>query len=322
MKKNWRFTKWMGPVLDAVRALGGTATPKMVQQQIQQALTLPNDFLADKNKSGQTKFYNELNWARQYLVWEGLLDSQERGQWKLTDAGKQTFLDEAASQQLAEKWAEVHKQKSGEESDDDAKFQNELPPDDLSALKEESGGFALDPRIQQALRASYESLLKRGELLTKEKLAECYALFRVRFGPERLQSLDGEVLLNTMHAHGNHDSLVYWLEFKSSPEFPTRQFGSISGGSALKFGLYKNTDSGEWMNGHPTNQNTLSINDAVAIARKHREQLVAAVGVIKDLPVGASDQQYLDLQNKLDQIAPRCFPPGLGTQISEFAFPG
>jgi hypothetical protein len=43
-----------------------------------------------------------------------------------------------------------------------------------------------------------------------------------------------------MHAPGNQDSLVYWLEFKSSPEFPTRQFGSISGGSALKFGLYKN----------------------------------------------------------------------------------
>ena len=83
----------MGPVLDAVPALGGTATPKMVQQHIQQSLNLPEELLADKNKSGQTKFYNELHWARQYLVWEGLLDSQERGQWKLTDSGKQTFLD-------------------------------------------------------------------------------------------------------------------------------------------------------------------------------------------------------------------------------------
>jgi 5-methylcytosine-specific restriction protein B len=311
----------MGPVLDAVRALGGTATPKMVQQQIQQSLKLPEELLADKNKSGQTKFYNELHWARQYLVWEGLLDSQERGQWKLTAAGKQTFLDEAASQQLAEKWAEVHKQKSGEESDDDAKFQNELPPDDLFALKENSSDFVLDPRIQQALRASYESLLKRGEFLTKEKLAECYALFRERFGPERLQSLDGEVLLNTMHAHGNQDSLVYWLEFKSSPEFPTRQFGSISGGSALKFGLYKNTDSGEWMNGHPTNQNTLSTDDAIAIARKHREQLIAAVGVIKDLPVGASDEQYLDLQNKLDKIAPDVSRLAWGHKYLSLLFP-
>jgi len=311
----------MGPVLDAVRALGGAATPKMVQQQVQQALKLPDDLLADVNKSGQTKFYNELHWARQYLVWEGLLDSKERGQWKLTATGKQTFLDEAASQQIAEKWAEVHKQKSGGEPDDDAKFQNELPPDDLFALKEDSGAFELDPRIQQSLRNCYESLLKRGELLTKERLAECFAVFRERFGPERLQSLDGETLLNTMHAHGSKDSLVYWLEFKSDAEFPTRQFGSISGGSALKFGLYKNTDSGEWMAGHPTNQNTLSINDAVAIARKHREQLVAAVAVIKDLPVGASDQQYLELQNKLDQIAPDVSRLAWGHKYLSLMFP-
>ena len=36
-----------------------------------------------------------------------------------------------------------------------------------------------------------------------------------------------------MHAlHGNYDSLVYWLEFKNDDEFPTRQFGSIGGGTA------------------------------------------------------------------------------------------
>jgi 5-methylcytosine-specific restriction protein B len=88
----------------------------------------------------------------------------------------------------------------------------------------------LDARVQQSLLACYESLLKRGELLTKERLSECYALFRDRFGPERLKSLDGEVLLNTMHAHGSKDSLVYWLEFKSDAEFLTRKFGGIGGG--------------------------------------------------------------------------------------------
>ena len=162
----------------------------------------------------------------------------------------------------------------------------------------------LDARVQQSLLACYESLLKRGELSTKERLSECYALFRDRFGPERLKSLDGEVLLNTMHAHGSKDSLVYWLEFKSDAEFPTRKFGSIGGGSALKFGLYKSKDSGEWMAGHPSNQRTLPIAEAIAIARKHRDQLVAAVAVLQDLPAGADDQAYLALQEKLDEVAP------------------
>jgi 5-methylcytosine-specific restriction protein B len=171
------------------------------------------------------------------------------------------------------------------------------------------------------LRACYESLLKRGELLTKERLAECYALFRERFGPERLQSLDGEALLSTMHAHGSHDSLVYWLEFKSDDEFPTRQFGSIAGGSALKFGLYKSKDSGEWMAGHPSNQTKLPIAQAIAIARKHRDQLVAAVAALQNLPADADDQAYLAMQNKLDEVAPDVCRLAWGHKYVSLLFP-
>jgi 5-methylcytosine-specific restriction protein B len=78
----------------------------------------------------------------------------------------------------------------------------------------------LDERIQKSLQSSYEQLEKQGEIVSKERLKECYTLFRERFGPERLKSLDGELLLNMMHAHGNKDSLVYWLEFKNDEEFP------------------------------------------------------------------------------------------------------
>lgn len=179
----------------------------------------------------------------------------------------------------------------------------------------------LDLRVQQSLRTNYESLLKRGELMTKERLSECYALFRERFGPERLKSLDGEVLLNTMHAHGSRDSLVYWLEFKSDAEFPTRQFGSIFGGTALKFGLYKSKDSGEWMAGTPSNQTTLSVAEAITYARKHRDQLVAALAVIQDLPAGADDQAYLALQNKLDEVAPDVCRLAWGHKYVSLLFP-
>ena len=179
----------------------------------------------------------------------------------------------------------------------------------------------LDARVQQSLRACYEALLKRGELLTKERLAECYALFRERFGPERLQSLDGETLLNTMHAHGSHDSLVYWLEFKTDEEFPTRKFGSIAGGSALKFGLYKSKDSGEWMAGHPTNQTTFTLAEAIATARRNRDQLVAAVAALQTLPAGADDQAYLAMQNKLDEVAPDVCRLAWGHKYVSLLFP-
>ncbi len=180
---------------------------------------------------------------------------------------------------------------------------------------------ALDARIQQSLRSCHESLLKRGELLTKERLAECYALFRDRFGPDRLKSLDGEALLNTMHAHGSHDSLVYWLEFKSDDEFPTRQFGSISGGSALKFRLYKNQDSGEWMTGNPKNQVSLSVSDAIDMARNHRQQLIAAVALLQDLPAGADDEQYLAMQKGCEEVAPDVSRLAWGHKYLSLLFP-
>jgi 5-methylcytosine-specific restriction protein B len=117
--RSWAFTKWLGPVLDALRALGGAGTRKTVQQQIQQTLKLPDTVLAEKNKSGVPKFRNEIDWARQYLVWEALIESPVRGQWVLTEKGKETVLDEQDAQAIAEKWTTLHRQSVEGASGDD-----------------------------------------------------------------------------------------------------------------------------------------------------------------------------------------------------------
>ena len=107
-----------------------------------------------------------------------------------------------------------------------------------------------------------------------------------------------------MHNHSNSDSLVYWLEFKNDDEFPTPKFGSIAGGSALKFGIYKRKETGAWMTGSPQNQRELSVDEAVEIARKHREQLSKGIELLETFPKLASDDAYLQLQNDMDQYAP------------------
>src|SRR5712691_7174970 len=93
----------------------------------------------------------------------------------------------------------------------------------------------LDERIDQELKELYKTLEIEGKLLSGEQLAGYYSTFRSRFGPDRLKNLDGEALLNTMHDIQNRDGLVYWLEFKDDEEFPSRDFGSIAGGSAFEF---------------------------------------------------------------------------------------
>jgi 5-methylcytosine-specific restriction protein B len=78
----------------------------------------------------------------------------------------------------------------------------------------------LDERIKAKLVEGFKRLQEEGKLLSMAQLEEAYRTFRSRFGPERLANLRGEALLNLMHAHGNKDSLVYWLEFKDDEEFP------------------------------------------------------------------------------------------------------
>jgi 5-methylcytosine-specific restriction protein B len=107
----------------------------------------------------------------------------------------------------------------------------------------------IDPRVDQELRTALVAIERRGELLSLDSIQEGQAAFRNRFGPDILRSLDGDALLQAMHTHGNKDSLVYWLEFKNDAEFPGHKFGSILGGSAHKFGLFRRKDTGQWVKG-------------------------------------------------------------------------
>ena len=83
-----------------------------------------------------------------------------------------------------------------------------------------------------------------------------------------------------MHSHGNRDRLVYWLEFKDDAEFPSSRFGSIAGGSAFKFGLFRRRETGAWTTGSPTNPVELTAEQAVDIARRHRDQLIRGVELL------------------------------------------
>lgn len=109
-KKNGKteFVKWFGPVLDALRSLGGSATPKEITKWIGEELKVSDDILNERyEKSGILKFPNQLAWARQYLVWEELLASSKRGVWTLSQKGWDTKLDEQKSHEIFLKWVKI-----------------------------------------------------------------------------------------------------------------------------------------------------------------------------------------------------------------------
>ena len=98
----------MPEVLNALRALDGSGKPKEVSQWIAKKFNLPDQILEATTRTGVPRFYNQVAWARQYLVWDGLLDSSKRGTWSLTKEGEITFLNEESSKRILTKWGKAH----------------------------------------------------------------------------------------------------------------------------------------------------------------------------------------------------------------------
>jgi len=163
--------------------------------------------------------------------------------------------------------------------------------------------MTLDEKIALKIKETAKNLLDEGKLPTLTQLDKYYQLFRLNFGPEKLGNLEGLELLETIHGFGVQN-LVYWLEFKNDEEFPTSIFGSISGGSALKYGIYKSVKDGEWKIGTPKNIKNLTLDEAIGIARKHRNQLIEGVKLVEQLLDNIEAISYFNLQSKLRDFAP------------------
>jgi restriction system protein len=126
------FTKWLGPLLNALRELGGSGKPKEVVEQIGKDLQIPDSIREEKMKSGILKFDNQVAWARQYLVWEGLLDDSKRGVWTLSPKGQNSFLDFNQSSDIIFKWVKIHQKASKNKNDIQIiERQNEEEPEQL-----------------------------------------------------------------------------------------------------------------------------------------------------------------------------------------------
>jgi restriction system protein len=102
-----QFVKYFGPLLDALRKLGGSGTPDEVVEQIAKDLGLPDDVQNELLSSGGSRFQNQVAWARFYLVREGLLDSSKRGVWSLTERGRATTLTHEQARDIFLRWVRI-----------------------------------------------------------------------------------------------------------------------------------------------------------------------------------------------------------------------
>jgi 5-methylcytosine-specific restriction enzyme B len=170
----------------------------------------------------------------------------------------------------------------------------------------------IEAEILDELRGAINRGLASGEIMTPAQVEQQTTLFRIKFGPDVLRQLDGEALLNLMHGRQTEAKcLAYWLEFKNDDEFTGHRFGGIGGGAATKFGLYQRQSDGAWISGAPTQLQLLTLEDAIAKARRQRDELLVGDKILQALDVqDTTDDAYARLQNKMAEAAPELSADG------------
>lgn len=84
-----QFHELMVPTLDAIRALGGSASIHEITSQVIETMALPTQVTQiPHGKGSQTELEYRMAWARTYLKKVDLLENSARGVWSLTSLGR------------------------------------------------------------------------------------------------------------------------------------------------------------------------------------------------------------------------------------------
>jgi len=142
-----QFVRYFGPLLEALRTLGGSGAPSEVVEQIAEDLKLPDEVQNELLDSGSPRFPNQVAWARFYLTREGLLDSSKRGIWSLTEKGRATKLTQAEARVIFLKWVKIYAEERKK------KKAAEPPGDEQAPEKEEAAPATFRERLSEILLA-------------------------------------------------------------------------------------------------------------------------------------------------------------------------
>lgn len=105
-----QFVKYFGPLLDALRGLGGSAKAEEAVDRVAEDLKVPDSVLNETLPSGGSRFRNQVAWARFYLVREGLIGSSKHGVWSLSEKGFKTTLSDEQAREIFLKWVKIFRE--------------------------------------------------------------------------------------------------------------------------------------------------------------------------------------------------------------------
>ena len=135
----------------------------------------------------------------------------------------------------------------------------------------------------------------------QEQFENASKSFYSRFSPEILEKLEGRALLYSIFfQQGDKNSLVYYLEYFDEYKI----FGSLGGGSAFKYYLFKYQNE-VWRIGSSSNNKDITEDEAIQIGTKIRDAIVNGAKYIKSTNL-TSIKDYKNLESQLNEIFEGC----------------
>lgn len=151
-----QYDDMMNPVIQALKALGGSGTNEEINDKVAEILQIPSEqleILHNPGKGGMTEIEYRLMWTRTYLKIYGIIDNSTRGVWALTEKGSAIErVDEKNVVRVVREQMKKNRQEASgkdEEPNEKVEWQEEL----LDAILEMSpAGF--ERLMQRILRES------------------------------------------------------------------------------------------------------------------------------------------------------------------------
>jgi restriction system protein len=120
---------------------------------------LPEEEVAKTIASGASRVRNQIEWARMYLVKADLMDSSQRGVWKLTEKGYEADLSDDSIYEIFKKVQTITRKTKAHE------IEVEPTEIDETIVEEEAHGEAILSILKNLSPPGFEKLCKR--LLTE-----------------------------------------------------------------------------------------------------------------------------------------------------------
>lgn len=102
-----KFSKWYAPVIDTLYKMGGSGRRPDVHQKIIEDYGITGEELKNVNSTGTAQVLNDIDWARNYLVYEGIVEKGEGGLWILTELGKTIIVTDELASKITAKWIKI-----------------------------------------------------------------------------------------------------------------------------------------------------------------------------------------------------------------------